>query len=50
MGFVSPLWRTDRAADLSSADDSTLEMDQAEREELWDLLALLEALCQHMFK
>lgn len=42
--------RTDEAADLSSTDDSTLEMNQSEREELWDPLAFLETFCEHVFK
>lgn len=42
--------RTDEAADLSSTDDSTLEMNQSEREELWDLLAFLETFCERVFK
>lgn len=37
--------RQDRVADLSSTDDSALEMSQSEREELWDLLALLQTFC-----
>lgn len=42
--------RTERETDLSSADDSTLEMNQSECEELWDLLAFLETFCGHVFK
>lgn len=42
--------RTDEAADLSSTDDSTLEMDQSEREELWDLFAFLKTSCEPAFK
>lgn len=36
---------TEEAADLSSTNNCTLEMDQSEREELWDLIAFLEAFC-----
>lgn len=41
---------TDEAADLSSTDNCTLEMNQSEREELWDLLAFLESFCTHVLK
>lgn len=41
---------TDEAADLSSTDNCTLEMNQSEREELWDLLAFLETFCTHVLK
>lgn len=41
--------RTDEAADLSSTDDSTLEMNQSEREELWDPFAFLETFCEWVF-
>lgn len=34
----------DVTTDLSSADDSTLEMNQSECEQLWDLLAILKTL------
>lgn len=39
-----------KRTDLSSTDDSTLEMNQSECEELRDLLALLETFCEHVFK
>jgi len=39
-----------RKADLSSTDDSTLEMNESECQELWDLLAFLETFCEHVFK
>ena len=42
--------RTDRVADLSSTDNGTLEMDQSECEELWDLLTFLETFCEYVFK
>lgn len=42
--------RTDREADLSSTDDSTLEMNQSEREGLWDLFAFPETYCEHVFE
>lgn len=42
--------RSDEAADLSSTDDSTLEMNQSEREELWDLLAFLKTSCKRVLK
>lgn len=35
----------DEAADLSSADNSPLEMDQPQHQELWDPLAVLQTLC-----
>lgn len=41
---------TDRVTDLSSTDDSTLEMNQSEREGLWDLLAFFEAFCEYVYK
>lgn len=41
---------TDETADLSSTDNCTLEMNQSEREELWDLLTFLETFCTHMLK
>lgn len=37
----------DEAADLSSADDGPLEMDQPQHQELWDPLAFLQTLCTH---
>lgn len=40
----------DEAADLSSTDNCTLEMNQPEREELWDLLAFPETFCTHVLK
>lgn len=37
-----------RVADLPPTDDGTLEMNDAEGEQLWDLLAVLQTFWKHV--